>query len=106
MIRSGKYIINLFFSITFVVFGYSQDNSTGSSGSPFTPLKPDSEKSLLNLKKKENPYLKKFEDKNKKNFFPDANVKEKKTEKFIKSNEIYNEKRNKRVKGLIQKLPI
>ena len=78
LIRSSKYIINLFFSIIFIGFGYSQDNSSGSSGSPFIPLKPDSKKSLLNLKKKENPYLKKFEDKNKKNFFPDADVKEKK----------------------------
>ena len=78
------------------MFGYSQDNSSGSSGSPFTPLKPDSEKSLLNLKKKENPYLKKFEDKNKKNFFPDADVKEKKPERFINSNEFYLSKLNKK----------
>ena len=96
LIHSSKYIINLFFSITFIVFGYSQDNSSGSSGSPFTPLKPDSKKSLLNIKKKENPYLKKFEDKNKKNFFPDANVKEKKPERFINSNEFYLSKLNKK----------
>ena len=81
--------LSLFFSIIFIGFGYSQDNSSGSSGSPFIPIKPDSKKSLLNLKKKENPYLKKFEDKNKKNFFPDANVKEKKPERFINSNEFY-----------------
>ena len=78
------------------MFGYSQDNSSGSSGSPFTPLKPNSEKSLLNLKKKENPYLKKLEDKNKKSFFPDANVKEKKPERFINSNEFYLSRLNKK----------
>jgi len=82
LIHSSKYIIILFFSITFIVFGYAQDNPSGSAGSPFIPLKPDSKKSLLNIDKKENPYLKKFEDKNKKNFFPDANVKEKKTRKI------------------------
>ena len=96
LIRSSKYIINLFFSIIFIGIGYSQDNSSGSSGSPFIPLKPDSKKSLLNLKKKENPYLKKLEDKNKKNFFPDADVKEKKPEKFINSNEFYLSRLNKK----------
>jgi hypothetical protein len=33
--------------------------------------------------------LKKLDDKNKKNFFPDANVKTKKPERFINSNELY-----------------
>ncbi len=96
LIHSSKYIINLFFSITFIVIGYSQDNSSGASGNPFSPLKPTSDKSLLNLKKKENPFLKKFENKEKKNFFPDANVKEKKPERFINSNEFYLSKLNKK----------
>ena len=84
------------FTIIFIGFGYSQDNSSGSSGSPFIPLKPDSKKSLLNLKEKENSYLKNFEDKNKKNFFPDADVKEKKPERFINSNEFYLSRLNKK----------
>ena len=76
-------------SIMIVGFSYSQENSNNSSGSSFFSSSSEPEKSLLNLEKKENPFLKKLEDKNKKNFFPDANVKEKKPERFINSNELY-----------------
>ena len=76
-------------SIIFVGYSYSQDNSNNSSGSPFSSPDSKSKNSLLNLKKKENPFLKKLENKNKKNFFPDANVKEKKPERFINSNDLY-----------------
>ena len=76
-------------SMIFVGYSYSQDNSNNSSGSPFSSPDSKSKNSLLNLKKKENPFLKKLEDKNKKNFFPDANVKEKKPERFINSNDLY-----------------
>ena len=72
-----------------VGFSYSQENSNNSSGSSFFSSSSESEKSLLNFKKKENPFLKKLEDKNKKNFFPDANVKDKKPERFINSNDLY-----------------
>ena len=72
-----------------VGFSYSQENSNNSSGSSFFSSISESEKSLLNLEKKENPFLKKLEDKNKKNFFPDANVKDKKPERFINSNDLY-----------------
>jgi len=72
-----------------VGFSYSQENSNNSSGSSFLSSSSESEKSLLNLEKKENPFLKKLEDKNKKNFFPDANVKDKKPERFINSNDLY-----------------
>jgi len=76
-------------SMIFVGYSYSQDNSNNSSGSPFSSPDSKSKNSLLNLKKKENPFLKKLENKNKKNFFPDANVKEKKPERFINSNDLY-----------------
>ena len=77
-------------------FSYSQDNSNSSSGLPFSSINSDNKKSLLNLKKKENPFLKKMEDKNKKNFFPDAEVKKKRPERFINSNELYLSKLNKK----------
>ena len=76
-------------SMMIVGFSYSQENSNNSSGSSFFSSSSKSEKSLLNLEKKENPFLKKLEDKNKKNFFPDANLKENKPERFINSNELY-----------------
>ena len=76
-------------SMLIVGFSYSQENSNNSSGSSFFSSISESEKSLLNLEKKENPFLKKLEDKNKKNFFPDANVKDKKPERFINSNDLY-----------------
>ncbi len=76
-------------SISIVGFSYSQENSNNSSGSSFFSSSSESEKSLLNLEKKENPFLKKLEDRNKKNFFPDANIKDKKPERFINSNELY-----------------
>ena len=76
-------------SMMIVGFSYSQENSNNSSGSSFFSSSSESEKSLLNLEKKENPFLKKLEDKNKKNFFPDANVRDKKPERFINSNDLY-----------------
>ena len=83
-------------SMLIVEFSYSQENSNNSSGSSFFSSSSESEKSLLNLEKKENPFLKKLEDKNKKNFFPDANVKEKKPERFINSNDLYLSRLNKK----------
>jgi len=76
-------------SMLIVGFSYSQENSNNSSGSSLFSSSSEPEKSLLNLEKKENPFLKKLEDKNKKNFFPDANVKDKKPERFINSNDLY-----------------
>ena len=57
--------------------------------------------SMVDFNKNNNQVLlffdpKKFEDKNKKNFFPDANVKEKKPERFINSNEFYLSRLNKK----------
>ena len=72
-----------------VGFTYSQENSNNSSGLNFSSPNSQSENSLLNLKKKDNPFLKKLENKNKKDFFPDANVKEKRPERFINSNDLY-----------------
>ena len=83
-------------SMIFVGYSYSQDNSNNSSGSPFSSTDSKSKNSLLNLNKKENPFLKKLENKNKKNFFPDANVKEKKPERFINSNDLYLSKLNRK----------
>ena len=76
-------------SMLIIGFSYSQENSNNSSGFSFFSSSSESEKSLLKIEKKENPFLKKLEDKNKKNFFPDANVKEKKPERFINSNDLY-----------------
>ena len=79
----------------FIGVSYSQDNSNSSSGNPFSTSDSKSKNSLLNLKKKENPFLKKLENKNKKNFFPDAKVEEKRPERFINSNEFYLTRLNK-----------
>ena len=76
-------------SMLIIGFSYSQENSNNSSGFSFFSSSSESEKSLLKIEKKENPFLKKLEDKNKKNFFPDANVKDKKPERFINSNDLY-----------------
>ena len=83
------------FSLMFVGFCYSQDNSNNSSVSPFSSSNSESKNSLLNFKKKENPFLKKLEEKNKENFFPDARVKERRPERFINSNEFYLSRLNK-----------
>ena len=84
------------FSLMIIGIGYSQDNSNNSSGIPFSSSNSKSKNSLLNLKKKDNPFLKKLEDKNKKNFFPDAKVDEKRPERFINSNEFYLSRLNKK----------
>ena len=76
-------------SFLIVGFTYSQENSNNSSGLNFSSQNSKSENSLLNLKKKDNPFLKKLESKNKKDFFPDANVKEKRPERFINSSDLY-----------------
>ena len=85
----NKYIVFLVISFLIVGFTYSQENSNNSSGLNFSSSNSQSENSLLNLKKKDNPFLKKLENKNKKDFFPDANVKEKRPERFINSNDLY-----------------
>ena len=85
----NKYIVFLVIYFLIVGFTYSQENSNNSSGLNFSSSNSQSENSLLNLKKKDNPFLKKLENKNKKDFFPDANVKEKRPERFINSNDLY-----------------
>ena len=84
--------------LSFLIVGisYSQENSNNSSGLNFSSPNSKSEKSLLNLKKKDNPFLKKLENKNKKDFFPDAKVKEKRPERFINSNDLYLSRLNRR----------
>tara|TARA_B100001939_G_C16587176_1_gene465346 strand:- start:74 stop:619 length:546 start_codon:yes stop_codon:yes gene_type:complete len=59
-------------------------------------MKTDSNRSLLNQENNENPYLKKFQENEKKDFFPDANVEEKNPERFINSNEFYLSRLNKK----------
>ena len=76
-------------SFLIVEYAYSQESSNNSSELNFLSPNKESENSLLNLKKKDNPFLKKLENKNKKDFFPDANVKEKRPERFINSNDLY-----------------
>ena len=89
MSQYNKYIVFLVISFLIVGFTYSQENTNNSSGLNFSSSNSQSENSLLNLKKKDNPFLKKLENKNKKDFFPDANVKEKRPERFINSNDLY-----------------
>ena len=79
-----------------VGFSYSQENSNNSSGLNFSSPNSKSDNSLLNLKKKDNPFLKKLENKNKRNFFPDAEVKDKRPERFINSNDMYLSRLNKK----------
>ena len=89
MSQYNKYIVFSVISFLIVGFTYSQENSNNSSGLNFSSPNSQSENLLLNLKKKDNPFLKKLENKNKKDFFPDANVKEKRPERFINSNDLY-----------------
>ncbi len=79
-----------------VRYTYSQESSNNLSELNFLSPNTESENSLLNLKKKDNPFLKKLENKNKKDFFPDANVKEKRPERFINSNDLYLSRLNRR----------
>ena len=83
-------------SFLIVEYAYSQESSNNSSELNFLSPNTESENSLLNLKKKDNPFLKKLENKNKKDFFPDANVKEKRPERFINSNDLYLSRLNRR----------
>ena len=89
MIQYNKYRVFLLLSFLIVGYTYSQESSNNSSELNFLSPNTESENSLLNLKKKDNPFLKKLENKNKKDFFPDANVKEKRPERFINSNDLY-----------------
>ena len=83
-------------SFLIVEYAYSQESSNNSSELNFLSPNTESENSLLNLKKNDNPFLKKLENKNKKDFFPDANVKEKRPERFINSNDLYLSRLNRR----------
>ena len=96
MIQYNKYIVFLLLSFLIVGYTYSQESSNNSSELNFLSPNTESENSLLNLKKKDNPFLKKLENKNKKAFFPDANVKEKRPERFINSNDLYLSRLNRR----------
>ena len=96
MIQYNKYIVFLLLSFLIVGYTYSQESSNNSSELNFLSPNTESENSLLNLKKKDNPFLKKLENKNKKDFFPDANVKEKRPERFINSNDLYLSRLNRR----------
>jgi len=84
--------------LSFLIVGYtySQESTNNSSELNFLSPNTESENSLLNIKKKDNPFLKKLENKNKKDFFPDANVKEKRPERFINSNDLYLSRLNRR----------
>ena len=96
MLQYNKYIVFLLLSFLIVGYTYSQESSNNSSELNFLSPNTESENSLLNLKKKDNPFLKKLENKNKKDFFPDANVKEKRPERFINSNDLYLSRLNRR----------
>lgn len=92
--NNGKYIIYLVFFASFFQFVTAQDNSNSSSeGIKFSSPK-EKKKSLLKPKAPKNPFLKKLNNKDKKDFFPDTNMNKKSSEDFIDLNNYYLNKLN------------
>ena len=92
--NNGKYIIYLVFFTSFFQFVTAQDNSNSSSeGIKFSSPK-EKKKSLLKPNAPKNPFLKKLNNKDKKDFFPDTNMNKKSSEDFIDLNNYYLNKLN------------
>ena len=92
--NNRKYIIYLVFLASFFQFVSAQDNSNNSSdGIQFSSSK-EKKKGLLKPKALKNPFLKKLEIKDKKNFFPNTNMNQKSSEDFIDLNNFYLNKLN------------
>ena len=92
--NNRKYIIYLVFLASFFQFVTAQDNSNSSSdGIQFSSSK-EKKKGLLKTKAPKNPFLKKLENKDQKNFFPNTNMNQKSSEDFIDLNNFYLNKLN------------
>ena len=92
--NNRKYIIYLVFLASFFQFVSAQDNSNNSSdGIQFSSSKEKKE-GLLKPKAPKNPFLKKLDIKDKKNFFPNTNMNQKSSEDFIDLNNFYLNKLN------------
>ena len=92
--NNGKYIIYLVFFASFFQFVTAQDNSNSSSeGIKFSSPK-EKKKSLLKPTAPKNPFLKKLNNKDKKDFFPDTNMNKKSSEDFMDLNNYYLTKLN------------
>ena len=92
--NNRKYIIYLVFLASFFQFVTAQDNSNSSSdGIQFSSSK-EKKKGLLKTKAPKNPFLKKLESKDQKNFFPNTNMNQKSSEDFIDLNNFYLNKLN------------
>ena len=92
--NNRKYIIYLVFLASFFQFVTAQDNSNSSSdGIQFSSSK-EKKKGLLKPMAPKNPFLKKLENKDKKNFFPNTNMNQKSSEDFIDLNNFYLNKLN------------
>jgi hypothetical protein len=82
------------FFASFFQFVTAQDNSNSSSeGIKFSSPK-EKKKSLLKPNAPKNPFLKKLNNKDKKDFFPDTNMNKKSSEDFIDLNNYYLNKLN------------
>ncbi len=92
--NNGKYIIYLVFFASFFQFVTAQDNSNSSSdGIKFSSPK-EKKKSLLKPIAPKNPFLKKLNNKDKTDFFPDTNMNKKSSEDFMDLNKYYLTKLN------------
>ena len=90
----GKYIIYLVFLTSFFQFVTAQDNSDSSSdGINFSSTK-EKKKSLLKPATPPNPFLKKLNNKDGKDFFPNTDMNKKSSEDFIDVNKYYLSKLN------------
>ena len=90
----GKYIIYLVFLTSFFQFVTAQDNSDSSSdGINFSSTK-EKKKSLLKPITPPNPFLKKLNNKDGKDFFPNTDMNKKSSEDFIDVNKYFLSKLN------------
>ena len=90
----GNYIIYLVFLTSFFQFVTAQDNSDSSSdGINFSSTK-EKKKSLLKPTTPPNPFLKKLNNKDGKDFFPNTDMNKKSSEDFIDVNKYYLSKLN------------
>ena len=90
----GKYIIYLVFLTSFFQFVTAQDNSDSSSdGINFSSTK-EKKKNLLKPTTPPNPFLKKLNNKDGKDFFPNTDMNKKSSEDFIDVNKYFLSKLN------------
>jgi len=92
--NNRKYIIYLVFLASFFQFVTAQDNSNSSSDGVKFSLPKEKKKSLLKPNAPKNPFLKKLNNNDKKDFFPNTNMNKKSSEDFIDLNNFYLNKLN------------